>query len=195
MLAPDSKLVRLAKFLYDFFEMIIIAATITIVTFMFIGRLTVVDGPSMMNTLIDKETLFVSNFAYTPKQGDIVVFQQPNSHINEPIVKRVIATEGQVVDIDFDNWIVYVDGKPLFIDNNGDPMIEPYINYKDGYRMNEYDVDFPITVPEGEVFLMGDNRNHSNDSRSSDIGTVDKRYIFGRVICRIRPFSKFGPVN
>ncbi len=191
----DSKLMRIAKFIYDFFEMILIAAVITILTFMFLGRLTVVDGPSMMNTLIDKEVLVISNVAYTPERGDIVVFQQPESYVEKAIVKRVIATGGQTVDIDFDNWIVYVDGEPLYADSLGIPEIEPYVNYEEGRRMNEYDIDFPITVPKGEVFLMGDNRNHSNDSRSTDIGTVDERYIFGKVIFRLRPFSKLGPVE
>ena len=191
----ESKSIKIAKTIYDIVEMVVVALLITILIFMFVGRLTVVDGPSMMNTLHDKEVLVVSNMGYTPKQGDIVVFQQPDSHVNGAIVKRVIATGGQTVDIDFDNWIVYVDGEPLYSDIDGNPEIEPYVNYEDGRRMNEYDKDFPITVPEGELFLMGDNRNHSNDSRSTDIDTVDERYIFGRVLFRMGPLTKFGPVK
>ncbi|MBQ7822038.1 MAG: signal peptidase I [Clostridia bacterium] len=186
---------RFARAVYDFVEMVIIAAVITIITFMFIGRLTVVDGPSMMNTLIDGEVLAVSNLGYEPKVGDIVVFQSPESHVEGAIVKRVIATEGQTVDIDFSNWLVYVDGKPLYSDEHGNPEIEPYVNYESGSSMYKYDVDFPFVVPDGEVFLMGDNRNHSNDSRGSDIGTVDTRHIFGKVIFRVQPLSKFGAVD
>ena len=191
----ESKSAKLAKSIYEFAEMIVAAMLITIVIFMFLGRLTVVDGPSMMNTLHDKEVLVVSKTGYTPGIGDIVVFQQPDSHVKGAVVKRVIATAGQTVDIDFDNWIVYVDGEPLYTDSDGLPAIEPYVNYVEGARMNEYDINFPITVPEGELFLMGDNRNKSNDSRSSDINTVDERYIFGRVLFRISPFSKFGTVK
>lgn len=186
---------RLARTIYDFLEMVVVACAITMITFMFLGRLTVVDGPSMMNTLQDKEVLAVTNLAYKPEVGDIVVFQSPHSHVNGAIVKRVIATEGQTVDIDFNNWLVYVDGKPLYEDDSGNPMIEPYVNYENWRSMYKYDVDFPIVVPEGEVFLMGDNRNNSNDSRGTDIGTVDTRFIFGKVLFRIQPLSKFGPVK
>ncbi|MBQ4137142.1 MAG: signal peptidase I [Clostridia bacterium] len=186
---------RLARTIYDFLEMVVVACAITMITFMFLGRLTVVDGPSMMNTLIDKEVLAVTNLAYEPKIGDIVVFQSPHSHVKGAIVKRVIATEGQTVDIDFDNWLVYVDGEPLYADELGNPIVEPYVNHESWHGMYKYDVDFPIVVPEGEVFLMGDNRNHSNDSRGTDIGTVDTRFIFGKVLFRLQPLSKFGPVN
>ena len=192
---PKSK--KLALTLYDFIEMIIIAIAITILTFMFAGRLTVVDGPSMMKTLSDKDVLVVTNLGYAPQTDDIVVFQQPDGRVNGAIVKRVIATEGQTVDIDFDNWIVYVDGKPLYTDEIGNPEREPYVNYDDfeGRRMNEYDIDFPITVGKGQVFVMGDNRNQSTDSRSSAIGTVDERYIFGKVLFRVSPLSELGKVN
>lgn len=186
---------RIVRAVYDFVEMVIIAAVITILVFMFIGRLTVVDGPSMMNTLIDGEVLVVSNIGYTPQKGDIVVFQSPSSHVEGAIVKRVIATEGQTVDIDFENWIVYVDGEPLYSDEFGFPEVEPYVNYINGQNMYQYDREFPYTVPEGEVFVMGDNRNHSNDSRGTDIGTIDTRYIFGKVVFRVQPLSKLGPVK
>lgn len=187
---------RIARAIYDLVEMVVIAAAITIVVFMFFGRLTVVDGPSMMNTLIDGEVLAVTNIgADSPKRGDIVVFQSPQSHLEGAIVKRVIATEGQTVDIDFDNWIVYVDGEALYTDALGLPTREPYVNYEVGKRMLELDRTYPYTVPKGEVFLMGDNRNHSNDSRGTDIGTIDTRYIFGKVLVRLKPFSKLGPVD
>ena len=182
-----------AKSIYELVEMIVLAAVVTIMVFMFFGRLTVVDGPSMNNTLAHGEVLLVSNLGKAPERGDIVVFQSPGSHLKDPIVKRVIATEGETIDIDFDNWIVYINGEPLYTDENGDPAREPYVNYEN-MRMDQYDRDFPYTVPKGEVFVMGDNRNHSNDSRGTDIGTIDTRYIFGKVIIRIKPLSRFGKV-
>jgi signal peptidase I len=192
------------KGFYEILEMIVMAAAITVLVFMFLGRLTVVDGDSMNYTLIDKEVLVVSDFAYTPERGDIVVFQAPGTAITaNAIVKRVIATEGQTVDIDFNNWIVYVDGEPLYKDDNGNPMREPYINDEqfEAYgipmrRGNVYgydSVEYPYVVPEGKVFLMGDNRNNSRDSR--EIGAVDTRFIFGKVILRLAPISKFGFVD
>ena len=182
-----------AKSIYELVEMIVLAAVVTIIVFMFLGRLTVVDGPSMNNTLAHGEVLLVSNLGKAPERGDIVVFQSPESHLKDPIVKRVIATEGETIDIDFDNWIVYINGEPLYTDEDGNPAREPYVNFENT-RMDQYDRDFPYTVPEGEVFVMGDNRNHSNDSRGTDIGTIDTRYIFGKVIIRIKPLGRFGKV-
>ena len=98
----------------------------------------------------------------------------------EPIIKRVIATEGQTIDIDFNAGIVYVDGKALD---------EPYVNSPTN---NQLDFTGKVTVPENCVFVMGDNRNDSTDSRSSLIGCVDKRYIMGKVLLRILPLNKFG---
>ena len=180
----DAK--KVAREIYDWAEIFVVTMTTILLIFTFFIRIAFVDGPSMNNTLHDKETLAVSNFCYTPKQNDIVVFQAPDSGIMGGIVKRVIATEGQTVDIDFANWTVTVDGVTLD---------EPYVNFEEGLAMRQYDVEFPVTVPEGCVFVMGDNRNHSNDSRGSEIGFVDTRFIFGRVLFRITPLSKFGGVN
>ncbi len=177
---------KAAREIYEWLEIFVVTISAILLIFTFVVRIAYVDGPSMNNTLHNGETLCVSNLFYTPKQGDIVVFQSLYSGIEGGIVKRVIATEGQTVDINFETWEVYVDGKLLD---------EPYVNYIDGYHMRSSDVKFPITVPEGQIFVLGDNRNYSNDSRGSQIGCVDTRFVFGRVLFRITPLSRFGKVN
>ncbi len=181
-----SGAMKLMRELYDWIEIFVITISVILLIFTFVIRIAYVDGPSMNNTLHDKDTLAVSNLFYTPKNGDIVVFQSPDSGIEGGIVKRVIATEGQTVDIDFATWTVWVDGVELD---------EPYVNYLAGLYMREDDVEFPLTVPEGHIFVMGDNRNFSNDSRGSRIGCVDTRFVFGRVLFRITPLSQFGKID
>ena len=139
---------------------------------MFLFRMVVVSGPSMMQTLQDGDSLILlSNLLYTnPKYGDIVVASKDSFKNGEPIIKRVIATEGQTVDIDFVEGIVYVDGVALS---------EPYTNTPT--NLFEGTV-FPLTVKEGHVFVLGDNRNDSMDSRSTQIGQIDKRELLGKAI-------------
>ena len=143
-----------------------------LLVFLLLFRVVVVSGPSMNKTLVHGDyLLLINNVFYTePKQGDIIVAAKSSFDAGEPIIKRVIATEGQWVDIDFDAGVVYV---------NGNPMDEPYTNTP----TNLYEgIDFPLMVDEGCVFVMGDNRNKSKDSRSIEIGQVDKREILGKAI-------------
>lgn len=168
-------------FIYDIVETLAITACTILLIFTFICRIAIVDGSSMEHTLSDSDVLIVSDLAFEPKYGDIVVFQQINGYYGEePLVKRIIATEGQTLDIDFDTWTVTIDG--VEIDE------EDY-RYLDPHKKVLSDYEYPVTVPEGHVFVMGDNRNGSSDSRSSKVGFVDERFISGRVICRILPLS------
>ena len=171
----------------EFFEYIeMIFATIMVVTliFTFIVRPATVHGSSMVPTLENGDKLLISKLFYEPKQGDVVVIPHPNMTPEEPaLIKRVIALEGQTVDIDFENGDVFVDG--VLLD-------EPYINEP---TYEQQDFEGPLTVPKGEVFVLGDNRNHSADSRSSVYGTFDKDYILGRCIFRFGPFDKIGSVK
>lgn len=164
--------------LYDFVEIIVQALVIIFIIFTLLFRVSGVVGDSMNPTLENGDWLVLLNVKYHPSQGDIVVITQPTA-ANEPLIKRVIATEGQVVDIDFDSGIVKVDGKALD---------EPYVAAPT-YR--NFDVSFPHTVKKGCVFCMGDNRNDSWDSRDSSIGDIDVRYIIGEAQFRLLPFGHF----
>ena len=172
--------------IFEWMQCIVFALIACILVFLFLGRTVGVIGGSMENTLHEGERLVISKLFYTPEYGDIVVLRQ-ESFRNEPIVKRVIATEGQTVDIDFDKCIVYVDGVAL-----DEPYTKDYGNYS---YYDRQDFDGEIAVPEGCVFVMGDNRNGSTDSRTESIGCVDTRNILGRVIIRIGPLNKIGFVE
>ena len=164
---------------FDWVQCVVTALLTCILLFIFVGRTVGVVGPSMESTLFEGDRLIISNLFYTPKQGDIVILRK-DTFKDEAIVKRVIAVGGQTVNIDFDEGVVYVDGRAL---------VEDYIN-EPTYRPLDFDDE--ITVPEGSVFVLGDNRNRSNDSRDERIGCVDVRYIIGKAIWRITPFSSFG---
>ena len=159
------------KDFYEWVQALVCSVLVVVMLFTFVIRMIGVDGHSMVPTLQDGDRLLVLNsMLYDDyKYGDIVVLRK-SSFLSEPIVKRVIATEGQTVDIDFSTGSVYVDGVLLK---------EDYINE---LTFTEEGTDFPLTVPEGSIFVMGDNRNHSNDSRDSRLGTVDSRYVIGKAV-------------
>lgn len=165
---------------YEFLGTMIGVLVTIILIFTFVGRLTWVDGDSMYPTLRDREIMVVRAIGYTPKQGDVVVLTQ-KSYREASIVKRVIALGGQTVRIDYEENAVYVDDERLD---------EPYINREESDPMKERPADWTeeITVPEGYVFVMGDNRNHSGDSRDPDIGVVAEENIIGRSELVLFPF-------
>jgi len=174
---------KLAEEFYDWVETFVTALVSVVLIFTFVIRIVAVDGESMMKTLEHRQALLISDIVEA-KAGDIVVFQAIEQGYSGPLIKRVIATEGQVVDIDFDTWTVTVDGEKID---------EPYVNFIQGVPMRRGIVQFPYTVPEGEVFVMGDNRNNSSDSRR--FGSVDERDIMGKVLVRLTPINKMGIVK
>ena len=155
-----------------------------VLVFTFVGRLTPVDGPSMEPTLWHGDMMVVRSLGYTPKQGDVVVLTKPFENITGPIVKRVIAVGGQTVEIDYAANTIYVDGEEIPQDYILEPM-----------EQKSWQTISTITVPEGEVFVMGDNRNVSNDSRNPDLGTVDTRYILGKAELVLFPFGDLGLIR
>lgn len=171
---------------YTWLHDLITCVAVVMVVFVFLLRLIVVSGPSMTPTLLNGDrVILLSNFLYRDVEvGDVVVMQIP-SFGEEAIVKRVIAKGGQTVDIDFEAGEVYVDGVLLEEDYINDLT---HLSYLDG-------PSFPVTVPEGCLFVMGDNRNESADSRYGPIGMVDERRVLGRVMTIIWPVSRFGMVS
>jgi signal peptidase I len=158
--------------LYEWTQALVASVLTVVLIFTFVVRLIGVDGHSMVPTLQDGDRLLVLNSVlyHDYKYGDIVILRKTGVFDNEPIVKRVIATGGQTVDIDFSIGAVYVDGVQLE---------EDYINE---LTFTEEGTTFPLTVPEGSIFVMGDNRNRSSDSRDSRLGTVDTRYVIGKAV-------------
>ncbi len=189
----DQNAFSTKEFLFDWIEVLVHAIIAVVICFSFLFRIATIDGPSMENTLHDGEKVIITNLFYEPQAGDIVVVSRNKENSvytmnesNTPIIKRIIALEGQTVDIDFDEGIVYVDGIALD---------EPYTKTP---TTRKREIDFPVTVDEGCVFVLGDNRNDSLDSRSSQIGEygmIDTRYILGHAVFRILPFEKIGKLD
>ena len=174
--------------LYEWVQSLVGSVLIVVAIFTFVIRMMGVDGHSMLNTLQHGDRLLVVNsmLYHDYKYGDIVILRKNGVFDDDPIVKRVIAVEGQTVDIDFAEGIVYVDGEAL----EEDYIREPTYTAEG--------TEFPLTVPEGSIFVMGDNRNHSEDSRFSDVGCVKKEAVLGKVLLVVFPgrqTNEFGAVT
>ena len=176
--------------LYEWLQMFLGCVVAAVVLFNCVARLTRVDGESMNHTLQDGEIMLIWSLGYTPAPGDIVVLNKTPVLLHgwpgpRAIVKRVIATGGQTVDIDYSTGTVYVDGQPL---------VEPYLPEE---MYQSYAVTMQQThweVPEGSIFVMGDNRNHSTDSRDDQLGTIDTGYVLGKAVLALWPLDRFGAV-
>ena len=163
--------------LYEWVQSLVGSVLVVVAIFTFGIRMLGVDGHSMLNTLQHDDRLLVVNpiFYHDYQYGDIVILRKNGVFDNDPIVKRVIAVGGQTVDIDFDAGVVYVDGEAL----EEDYIREPTYTAEG--------TEFPLTVPEGSIFVMGDNRNASSESRDYRLGTVDTRYVIGKAAFLIFP--------
>jgi signal peptidase I len=183
---PEEKISgaqSLKRELFFWLQAMVFALVFIILLFTFVGRIIGVQGESMMSTLHNGDMLLLQSVGYQPKQGDIVVLTK-ESFMEEPIVKRIIAVEGQTVEIDYDAGTVRVDGQVLD---------EPYLN--EAMERPAWETIDSVTVPEGSVFVMGDNRNHSSDSRVPQLGVVDQRHIIGRALFIVFPFSHWGAAH
>ena len=182
---PEKKEKKPSEDLFYWLNALTTALVSLVLVFTFIGRLTRVQGESMTNTLQDGEMMLVWSLGYHPKAGDIVVVNKKTATFldDRAIVKRVIAVGGQSVDIDYASGTVYVDGSPL-----DEPYIKETMYFPASYTMSQTHWD----VPEGQLFLMGDNRNGSTDSRDERLGPVDEGYVLGRAVLALWPLNKAG---
>lgn len=182
---PDQQKGSFRMDLYFWMQALAVALVALILIFTLAGRVIRVVGDSMLPTLHENDLMLLQSIGYEPQQGDIVVLRKA-SFMPEPVVKRVIATAGQHVTVDYVNHCVLVDGVALE---------EPYINeIMNDPHSSELTV-LDVTVPEGSIYVLGDNRNRSSDSRNERLGTVDTRYVLGRVLCILLPFNHFGAVE
>lgn len=183
-MTEENKKKKRVKEMLEYAESLTVVFAVMLLIFTFIARPATVDGESMLPTLRNGERLVISNLFYEPVPGDIVVLcGEADREEGRNLIKRIIAVGGQTIDIDFETGDVTVDGEVLD---------EPYILERTHL---EEGTEFPLTVPEGEIFVMGDNRNGSRDSRSLSVGTVKEEYIVGRVLFRFFPFDRFGTVS
>lgn len=198
----QSKGKRAGRFgdIFDCVETFFYALVLMILLFVFVFRFVTVNGTSMINTLKNQDRLIISGLMYKPETGDIVVLDAEGRFQDRYIIKRVIATGGQTVDIDFESWAITVDGKELE---------EDYVNYTGGELRSAQWIDTSdevvrsyedgvlrtasFTVPKGKLFVMGDNRNGSSDSRL--VGWFDEDEVLGRVLIRVGPLNGFGRVE
>lgn len=183
--------------LFDWLQLLVVVLVLVVSLFTFVVSVVGVDGSSMYPTLQNRDMMLVRRIAYEPQAGDVIVLRKDGSFQDRALVKRIIATGGQTVFINYNTNTITVDGEVVD---------EPYLNYEydseyqDDYLALRYDLDSQyvnreFTVPEGYVFVCGDNRNHSSDSRVPELGMVDERYVIGKVMMVFFPFSNFGIVE
>ncbi|MCL2081808.1 MAG: signal peptidase I [Oscillospiraceae bacterium] len=194
----EKKSVKRQKFslcreIFDWSQALLQAVIAIVLVFAFVASMYSVEGRSMQNTLHQDQMLMISNLFYTPKQGDIVMFTEfgiqrgfdERTGKYSPFVKRVIGLPGDVVELDPEKGVLI----------NGEGLDEPYLpENMNIYSYQRFPEDDGEVIPEGKIFVMGDNRNYSMDSRDPAVGLVDMGFLLGRVIWRVSPFSDFGPV-
>ena len=184
----EEEPVNIANEILDWIESFVFAVFVIILIFIFLFRIVTVDGHSMNSTLSDKDRVIISHLNYDPKNDDIVVVN--SSVLNKTLIKRVIGIAGDTVKIDYNINTVYVNGKAIsneHIDNTmlDKGMFDPSFKISDGV--------YEYKVPENSIFIMGDNRNNSTDSRT--IGFISKDDVMGHVIFRLYPFKEFGSIK
>ena len=201
MVEPPKKNLGIAAKAFDVLEMFAWSMFVVFMLFTFAIRLCSVDGDSMQNTLYNGENLLLYSVGYTPEQDDIIVFHltDPNekTHLEKTLVKRVIATGGQTVQINFYTTDIYVDGEKyedshaVFKLLDGSATESYTMPFTNGVPYDRRTGVLELTVPENMLFVMGDNRNNSRDSRDAAILFVDERCVLGKVIARVSPFTVF----
>lgn len=176
----NSKYNKAAEYIYSVFSYLIICMVIIFVAFTFFFRLVQVKGDSMAPTLFSEDRIIISNFLYTPDYSDIIAINKKGAK-EESMIKRVIALPGDTVEINFNTHIITVNGKVLFEDYE---VLEPI--------SEQYDMTYPVTVPDDAVFVLGDNRNNSIDSRTEEIGFIKLDEINGKALIRLIPIGKIN---
>ncbi|MDR1891514.1 MAG: signal peptidase I [Oscillospiraceae bacterium] len=182
--------------IFDWLEAAVASVLAVIVVFTFLFRVVGVDGESMQNTLQHKDKVIISHLFYKPEAGDIVVISRKynnepaeDTSQNKPIIKRVIAVGGDLVDLDYEK-------QQVIITRNGvsHAFVEPPDLLGNMDKKSAY-IDFPAQVPEGSIFVMGDHRNNSLDSRYESLGMIDERYVLGKAVFRIWPLTGIGGLS
>ena len=168
------------EYIYSVFSTLLICMLVIFTAFTFFFRLVIVNGDSMYPTLQHTERIIISNFLYKPDYGDIIVLNKEETE-DKAMIKRVIALPGDTVNIDFNSHIITINGKVIF---------ENYEVYEPISEKGDF--EYPLTVPEDAVYVLGDNRNNSIDSRYSEVGFVKLDEINGKALVRVFPFGNFN---